>query len=92
MGERRGQVPTTEQTEGPSDNEPTLLADDGRGGGKVSPEARAADDSARLDWYRRAIADDPERRERFARNLERVRTTPGTPDDLEAVAKLLTAE
>ena len=59
----------------------------------MSPEARASgSDDARRDWYRSAIAGDAQKRDRFARNLERARSTEGTPDTLESLDRLLAAE
>ena len=49
----------------------------------------ATDDTARLNWYRAAIDSDPARRERFAAALKEFDTTPGKPDDLDELDRLL---
>ncbi len=49
----------------------------------------STDDTARLDWYRAAIDRDPVRRERFAAALKQFDTTPGKPDDLDELDRLL---
>ena len=51
------------------------------------PDATSA--TARRDWYRAAIAADPECQARFARSMERLRTTPGIPDDMDEIDRLL---
>lgn len=52
-------------------------------------EPKSTPDSARRDWYWRAIHADPERRHRFERSLEHARTDPGVPDDMNEIARLL---
>lgn len=52
-------------------------------------EPKTTSDSARRDWYWRAIHADPERRHRFQRSLDRARTDPGVPDDMDEIARLL---
>jgi hypothetical protein len=55
----------------------------------TEPAAKTASNSARRDWYWRAIHADPERRRRFERRLSGARTDPGVPDDMNEIARLL---
>jgi hypothetical protein len=50
---------------------------------------KAGSSSDRRDWYRAAIGADPVRQRRFAEALERANTPEGTPDDPEALDRLL---
>jgi hypothetical protein len=53
----------------------------------VAPEVNT--DTARRDWYRHAIESDADRRDRFARRLERIQHDVGVADDIDVIDQLL---